>query len=178
MFYRWSMYPLVQSVQFSSVTQSCPTLCGPMDCSIPGSPVLHYAPEFAQINVHWVHDAIQPSQSLLPFSPPALNLSQNQSLFQWVSSLYQVIYPILYWSFSISPSSEYSGLISFRTDWFDLLAFQGLTRVLSITTVWKHQFFSVQPSLWSKSHICTWILKTKHGFVYTDLCWQGDISAF
>ena len=81
-------------------------------------------------------------------------------------------------SFSISLSSEYSGLISFRIDWFDLLAVQGLTRVLSITTVWKHQFFSVQPSLWSNSHICTWILKTKHSFVYTDLCWQGDISAF
>ena len=81
-------------------------------------------------------------------------------------------------SFSISLSSEYSGLISFRIDWFDLLAVQRLIRVFSITTVWKHQFFSVQPSLWSNSHICTWLLKTKHSFDYTDLCWQGDFSAF
>ena len=84
-----------------------------------------------------------------------------------------------YWSFfSISLSSEYSVLISFRIDWFDLLAVQGLTRVFSITTVWKCQFFSVQPSLWSNSHIFTWLLKRKHRLDYTDLCWQVDISAF
>ena len=61
---------------------SCPTLCNPMDCSTPGSPVLHHLPEFAQTHVHWVGDAIQPSHPLLPLSPPALNLSQHRGLFQ------------------------------------------------------------------------------------------------
>ena len=76
--------------QFSSITQSCPTLCDPMDCSMPGFPVLHYIPELAQIHVHWVGDAIQPSHPLLSPSSLALNLSQHQGLFQWVSSLHQV----------------------------------------------------------------------------------------
>ena len=73
-----------------SVTKSCSTLCDPMDCSAPSFPVLHSPPEFAQTLVHWVGDAIQPSHSLLTPSPPAFNLSQHQSLFQWVGSSYQV----------------------------------------------------------------------------------------
>ena len=73
-----------------SVAKSCLTLYDPMNCSTPGFPVLHYLPEFAQTHVHWVGDAIQPSHPLLPSSPPAFNLSQNQGLFQWVSSLHQV----------------------------------------------------------------------------------------
>ena len=64
----------------------CPTFCNPMNCSTPGFPVLHYLPEFAQIHVHWVGNAIQPSHSLSSPSPPAFNLSQHQGLFQWVSS--------------------------------------------------------------------------------------------
>ena len=64
-----------------------------------------------------------------------------------------------YWSFSISPSNEYSGLISFRTDWFDLFAVQGTLKSLPITTVQKYQFFGAQPSLWSNSHIHTWLLQ-------------------
>ena len=109
------------SVQFSSVTQSCPTLCDPMDCSMPGLPVQYQLPEFTQTHVHWVSAAIQPSNPLMSPSPPAFNLSQHQSLFQWVSSLPQLP---KYWSFnfSISPSNEHSGLISFRMDWLDLLA--------------------------------------------------------
>ena len=78
------------SFQFSSVAQSCPTPCNPMDCSTPGFPVLHYLPEFAQTHVHWVDDVIQPSHPLSPLSPPALNLSQHQGLLQWVSSSHQV----------------------------------------------------------------------------------------
>ena len=73
-----------------SVAQLCPTLFNPMDCSTPGFPVLHYLPGFAQTRICWVDDAIQPFHPLLPPSPPALNLSQHQDLFQWVSSLYQV----------------------------------------------------------------------------------------
>ena len=78
------------SVQFSSVTQSCPTLCDPMYCSTPGLPVLHQLLEFTQTHVHWVGDAIQPYHPLSSPSPPALNLSQHQGLFQWVSSSHQV----------------------------------------------------------------------------------------
>ena len=76
---------------YCSVTNSSLTLCDLMDCSMPGSSVHHYVPEFAQVHVHWVDDAIQPlSHLMLPPSPHALNLSQHQGLFQWVGTLYQV----------------------------------------------------------------------------------------
>ena len=103
------------SQSVSLVVQLCPTLCDPMDCSTPGLPVHHQLLELAQTPVHWVSEAIQPSHPLSSPSPPALNLSQHQGLFQWVSSLHQVP---KYWSFSfsMSPSKEYSGLISFRID--------------------------------------------------------------
>ena len=78
------------SVQFSSVTQSYPTFCDPMNCSMPGLPVHHQLPEFTQTHVHWVSDAIQPSHPLLSPSPPAFNLSQHQGFFKWVSSSHQV----------------------------------------------------------------------------------------
>ena len=99
-----------------SVPQSCLTLWDPMDCSMSGFPVFHSLSEFVQTPVCWVSDAIKPSPPLLPTSPPAPNLSQHQSLSQWVSSLYQVA-KVLELQFRISPFSEYSGLISFRTDW-------------------------------------------------------------
>ena len=78
------------SVQFSSVTQSCPTLCNPMDCSTPGFPVHHQLPDLAQTHAHWVGDAIQLSHSLSSPPPPAFNLSQHQGLFKWVSSSNQL----------------------------------------------------------------------------------------
>ena len=78
------------SVQFSSVAQSCPTLCNPMNRSTLGLPVHHQIPEFTQTHVHWVGDAIQPSQPLSSPSPPAPNPSQHQSLFQWVNSSHEV----------------------------------------------------------------------------------------
>ena len=78
------------SVQFSSVAQSCPILCNPINCSTPGLPVHHQLPEFTQTHVHWVGDAIQPSHSLSSPSPPAPNPSQHQGLFQWVNSLHEV----------------------------------------------------------------------------------------
>ena len=107
-----------------SVSQSCPTLCNPMDYSTPGFPVLQYSPEFAQTHVHWISDAIQPSHPLSPPSPLAFNLP---SIRVFSSELALCIRWPKYWSFSfsISPSSEYSGLISFRIDQFDLLADQG-----------------------------------------------------
>ena len=77
------------SIRISSIAQSCPTLCHPMDCSMPGFPVHHQLPEFIQTHVHRVSDAIQASHPLLSPSPPAFNLSQHQGLFQWVSSLHR-----------------------------------------------------------------------------------------
>ena len=78
------------SLQFSSVTQSCPTLCNPMDCSMPGLPVHHQLPEFTQTQVHRVGNAIQPSHPLSSPSPPIFNLAQHQGLFKWINSLHQV----------------------------------------------------------------------------------------
>ena len=80
----------MELIQFSSVALLCLTLCNTMKCSMTGFPVLHYLPEFAQIHVHWVSDAIQPSHLLQPPSSLAFNLSQHQDLFQSVSSSYQV----------------------------------------------------------------------------------------
>ena len=116
---------------------SCVWLCIPMDCSMPGFPVLYYLSEFAEMHVHWVGDAIQPFHPLSPPSPLALNLSQHQALFLWVSSWHQVA-KVLELSFSISPFNEYSGLISFRIDWFDLPAIQGTLKSLLSTTVRMH----------------------------------------
>ena len=115
--------------QFSSVTQSCLTLCNPMNCSMPGLPVHHQLPEFTQICIQRVRDAIQPSHPLLSPSPPAPNPSQHQSLSN--ESTLRMRWP-KYWSFSFSiiPSKEIPGLISFRTDWLDLLAVQGTLKSL------------------------------------------------
>ena len=143
--------PMSPSVQFSSVAQSRPTLCDPMNHSAPGLPVHHQLPESTQTHVHRVGDAIQPSHPLSYPSPPAPNLSQHQGLFS--ESALCIRWP-KYWSFSfnINPSNEHPGLISFRMDW---LQSKGLSRVFSNTTVQKHQFFSAQPSSQSNSHIHT-----------------------
>ena len=97
-----------------AVTQPCLILFNLMDCSTPGFPVLHCLLEFAQTHVHWVDDAIQRSNPLSPPSLLALNLHQDQGLFQWADSSYKVA-KILELSFTISPFSEYSGLISFSS---------------------------------------------------------------
>ena len=112
------------NLSFSSVAQSCPTLCDPMDCSMPSFPVHHQLLELAQTHVHWVGDAIQPSHPLSSPSPFAFNLRSIRVFSN--ESVLRVRWP-KYWSFSfsISPSHEYSGLISFKMDWLDLLAVQG-----------------------------------------------------
>ena len=115
---------IIESVQFSSVAQSCPTLCNPMNRSTPGLPVHHQLLEFTQTHVHWVSDAIQPSHPLSSPSPPALTLSQHQGLVKWVSSSHQVA-KVLEFQLNISPTNEHSGLISFRIDRLDLLVVQG-----------------------------------------------------
>ena len=138
---------LLSSVQFLSRV----SLCDPMDHSTSGLPVHHQPPEFTQTHVHWVSDAIQPSHPLSSPSPPAFNPYQHQGLFKCVSSSHKVT---KYWSFSfnISPSNEYSGLISFRMDCLDLLAVQGTLKGLlqhhsSKSSILHHSaFFTVQLS--------------------------------
>ena len=114
--------------QFNSVTQSCSTLCDPMNQSTPGLPVHHQLPESTQTHAHWVGDAIQPSHPLSSPSP-ALNLSQHQGLSN--ESALRIKWP-KYWSFSfnISPSNEHPEMISFRMDWLDVLAVQGTLKSL------------------------------------------------
>ena len=120
---------MVVSVQFSSVTQSCLTLCDPMNCSTLGLPVHHQLLEFTQTHVHRVGDVIQPSHPLSSPSPPAPNPSQHQG-FSNESTLH-MRWP-KYWSFSFSiiASKEHPGPISFRMDWLDLLAVQGTLKSL------------------------------------------------
>ena len=132
-----------------SVTQSCLTLHDLMDCSAPDFSVLLWLPEFAQTHAHWVSDAKQPSHPLLSPSHPALIFSSIKVFsnewalcFRWPK----------YWSFSISISNEYSGLISFRIDWFDLLAVQGTLKSLlqhyssKASVLWHSAFFMIQLS--------------------------------
>ena len=117
------------SIQFSSVTQSCPTLCNPMDCSTPGFPSHHQLLEFAQTHVLWSmmpcnHLILCHPLLLLPSIFPNIRAFSNEPVLR-------ISWP-KYWSFSfrISPSNEYSGLISFRLDWLDLLAGQGTHKSL------------------------------------------------
>ena len=146
-----------------------PNFCNPMDCSMPGFLVLHHLPELAQTHVHWVGDAIQPSQPLPPTSP-ALNLPSI-----WVFSNELALH--IRWSFSISPSNEYSGLISFRIDWFDLLTVQVTLKSLlqhhssKASILWHSVFFMVQLT---SIHD----YRKNHSFDYMDLCWQSDASDF
>ena len=114
------------------VVQSCPTLCNPMDCDTPGFRVHHHLPELAQTHVHWVGDAIQPSHPLLSPSCLAFNLYQHQGFF--LMSLH-IKWPKCWsYSFIISHSNGYSGLISFRIDCFDIFAIQG-----SLKSLLQHQ---------------------------------------
>ena len=125
-----SWYSQILNVfQFSSLAQLCLTLCDPMDCNTPGFPVHHQLPELAQTHVHRVGDAMQTSYPLSSPSPPPFNLSQHQRLFQRVSSSHLVA-KVLEFQLQISLSNEYSGLISFRMDWLDLLAVQGTIKSL------------------------------------------------
>ena len=167
------------SVQFSSVAQSCPTHCDPMDCSTPGFPVHHQLPEFTQTHVHWVGDAIQPSHPLSSPSPPAVSLVQHQGLLNEFfstdsnESVLRIRWP-KHWSFtfSTSPSNEYSGLISFRMDWLHLRAVQGTLKSLLQHHSSKASFFGTRlhsPTLPSIHDY--W---KNHRFDYMDLCQQNN----
>ena len=147
--FHYLLNQLPVSVEFSSVAQLCLTLCDALDYSMPGFPVHHQLPELAQTYVDRVGDAIQPSHSLSSPSPPAFNVFQPQGLFN--ESGFHIRWP-KYWSFSfsISPSKEYSGLISFSIDLFDILAVQGTLKSLlqhhssKASILWCSAFFIVQ----------------------------------
>ena len=150
-FFGFQLLTTFSSVQFSSVAQSCPTLCDPMNHSMPGLPVHHQLAEITQTHVHRVRDAIQPSHPLSSPSPsspvpPSIRVFSNESTrcIRWPK----------YWSFSfsISPSNKHPGLISFRMDWLDLLAVQGTLKSLlqyhssKASILWHWAFFTVQLS--------------------------------
>ena len=139
-------------INFSSVAQSCLTLCNPMDCSIPGFPVIRHCPEFAQTHVHWVSDAIQPSHPLSSPSPPAFNLSQHQDLFP-MSRLFT-------WAGQSIGASVLASVLPMniqnwlsRIDWFHLLAVQGTLRSL------LQHHSSKEPILW---HSACFMVQLSH----------------
>ena len=138
----------MHSVQFSSVSQSCLTLCHPIDWNTPGLPVHHQLLELAQTRVHQVGDAIEPSHPLS--SPPSLNLSQHQGLLKWGSFSHQVA-KVLEFQLQHQSFQWKSGIISFRTDWFDLDV-QGTLKSLlqyhslKASILWCSAFLMVQLS--------------------------------
>ena len=151
-------YEIGLLIFFSSVTQSCPTLCESMDCSTPSLPVHHQLPEFTQTHVHWVSGAIQPSHPLSSPSTPAFNLSQHQGLFQWVSSSHQVAKVL---EFQLQHQS-FQWI--FRTDFL----YDGLfgspcsprdSQESSPTLQFKSINSSVLSFLYSPTHIHTWLLE-------------------
>ena len=145
-----------------------------MTLSMPGLSVHHQLLEFTQTHVHQVGDAIQPSHPLLSPSPPALNLSQHQDLFQWVSSSHQVA-KVLQFQLQHQSFQWHPGLISFGMDWLNLLSVQGTLRSLlqhhsSKASIFRHSaFFTVQ-----LSHP----YRKNYSLDQTNLCWQSNVSAF
>ena len=144
----WWWLLVLQFYCFGSVSKSRPTYCDSMNCSTSGFPVLHHLLEIAQTHVHWDGDAIQPSRPLWPPFPPTFNLSMR--VFSSESALH--IRWLKYWSFSISPFKEYSGSISFRIDWFDVLDVQKTLKCITqhhnskTSILWHSGFFMVQVS--------------------------------
>ena len=161
-----------------SVSKLCLAICESMDCSMPASFVLYYLLEFCPNSCplsQWCHPTT--SSSFAPFSSFLWSFPASQS------------FPVC-WFFAsggqiIGASASASVLPINIQGWFPLgltglisLLSKGLSRVFSSTTVWKHQFFGAQCSLWSNSHIRIWLLEKNHSFGYTDICWQIDVSAF
>ena len=153
--WKWSSEYI--SFQFSSVAQSCPTFCDFMDCRMPGFPVHYQLQELAHTHVHQVSDAIQPSHPVVPFSSHLLPFPVSGSfpISQFSPSGGQS----LSFSFCISPSNEYSRLISFRIDWLDLLASQGTLKSLLQHDSSKASILRGSAFFIVHSHIHTWLLK-------------------
>ena len=161
--------------QFSSVAESCPTLCNPRDCSTPGLPVHHQLPKFTQTHVHWVGDAIQPSQPLSSLSPLAFNCSQHQGLFQWVSSSGGKSTGVSS-SASVLPMNTQGWSPLGWTAWISLQS-KGLSRLL--------QHHSAKASILQCSAF--FMVQLSHPYMTTgkpiafdwmDLCWQNNVFAF
>ena len=150
-------HPIISSVQFSSVVQSCPTLCNPMDCSTSGLPIHHQLPKFTQTPlIRWYHPTV--SSSVVPFSFclqsfPASGSFQVSQFFTLGGQIIGVSA-----SASILPMTTQDWFPVGWTGWISSLS-KGLSRVISNTTVQKHQFFRAQPSLSFNSHIHTWLLE-------------------
>ena len=170
-------WPHFFSVQFSSVAQSCPTLCDSMNLSTPGLPVHHQLLESTQTHAHRVSDAIQPSRPLSSPSPPDPNPSQCQGLFQWVNSSHEVAkvleFQLQHQPFQWTPRTDllYDGLVgspcstrdsqeSFPTPQFKSINFSALSFLHSPTFTSIHDHWK------------------NRSLDYTDLCWQSNVSAF
>ena len=158
----------------SSVAQLCPTLCNPMDCSTPGFPVLNHLMELAQTYVHWISDAIQLSHLLFPSLPaffPSIRVFSNESALP-------ISWPKFWgFSFNVSPSNEYSGLISFRMDWLDLLAVPRDSQESSATPQLKNIHSSVLSLLYGPTLTSIHDYYKNHSFDYVDFCQQSNVSA-
>ena len=152
--------------------KSCLTLCNPVDCSRPGLPVHHQLLEPTQTHVSRVSDAIQPSHHLLLSIFPSIMVFSSESVLciRWPK----------YWSFSfhISPSNEYSGLISFRMDWLDLLAIQGTLKSLLQHHSAKASIFLALSFIYGPTLTSIHDYWKNHTFDWMDLCWQSNVSAF
>ena len=164
-----------KAVKFSSVSQSSPTLCNLMECSTPGLPVHHQLLEFTQTHVHWIGDAINQiivcHTLLLPPSIfPSIRVFSNESVLH-------ILWP-KYWSFSfsISPSKEYSGLISFRMDWLDLLAVQGTHKSLLQDHHSKASILQCSAFLIVQLSHPYWMTTGKK--IALTRCWQSNVFAF
>ena len=172
----FSWYTAQESTRCCSVIKSCPALCDPMDCSMPGFPVLHYLLGFAQTHVHWVCHAIQPSHPLsipspLPSVLPSIRIFSSESALR-------IRWP-KYWSFRfrINPSNEYSGSIFFSIDWFDLLAVQGTLKSLPAPKFKSINSLSLS-LLYGRAVTSIYDYWKNHSFDYMDLCQKRDVFAF
>ena len=160
-----------------SVVKLCLTFCDPMDCSTPGFAVLSSLLEFSKF---MSIESMMPSSHLilccllllLPSIFPSIRVFSNESALciRWPKYSSFI--------FSISPSNQYSGLISFRIDWFDLFAVQGILKSLLQHTVQKHQFLTLLSLVYGPILTSTHNYWKNHSFHYMDFCWQSDVSAF
>ena len=177
--YHWVTWEASSMGICCSVDMSCLTICDAIDCStphyllesedVPHHPVLHHLLEFAQVHIHWIGDAIQPSRPLSSSALSAINLSQHQGLFQWVSSSHQVTKVLELQLQHQSLHHQHSGLISFRTDWFDLFAFQG-----SLKSLLQHYGLKAL-ILW---HSASFVVQFSHRYMTTGKTIALTIHAF
>ena len=163
------------NILFCSVTKSCPTLCDTVDCSTPGYPSPHHLLELAQIHVHWVGDAIQPSHPLSPPYPPAPNPSQHQGLFQWVGCLHQVakILELQHQSF------QWVFRVDFLQDWLVWCpCYPKDSQESSPAPQFENINSSVLSLLYGPAFASIRDYWKDHSLDYMDLCWQNDVFAF